>query len=283
MSWLGLDIGGANLKAATSEGCTSSVPFPLWQNPQSLAAALRQLIATLPPSTGLAVTMTGELADCFPDKVAGVHAILDAVEIAAEARQIRVYTLDGRLLPPDEVRLDPRAAAAANWHALARFTSRWLPPAQNGLLVDIGSTTTDVIRIGTTGPITKSRTDLERLLAGELIYTGVMRSPVCGLVERVPFRGRWCRVAQELFATTRDVHLLRGNLPEAPDDLDTADGRPATRPFAQVRLGRILCADDSEFDSRDAFEIARYVHKAQVDRILEVLQRYAQAREVADC
>src|SRR5262245_28908054 len=97
---LGLDIGGANLKAAHATGATRLRPFALWKDPRGLAGALRDLLAGLPAADALAVTMTGELCDCFPSKREGVHAILDAVADVAEGRDVRVWRTDGRLVPP---------------------------------------------------------------------------------------------------------------------------------------------------------------------------------------
>ena len=73
MTWLALDIGGANLKAANGLKYARSVPFPLWRTPERLPEALRSLLASGPPFEQLAVTMTGELADCFPSKADGVR------------------------------------------------------------------------------------------------------------------------------------------------------------------------------------------------------------------
>ena len=77
MSWLGLDIGGANLKAADGRGWARSVPFALWRDPQGLAEALATLVESAPTAERLAVTMTGELCDCFRSKAEGVRHILD--------------------------------------------------------------------------------------------------------------------------------------------------------------------------------------------------------------
>ena len=57
---LGLDIGGANLKAATPDKRAVSVPFPLWKQPDRLPAALAELVAKFPDAEELAVTMTGD-------------------------------------------------------------------------------------------------------------------------------------------------------------------------------------------------------------------------------
>ena len=83
MDVLGLDIGGANLKAAHTHDVARLRPFALWKDPAGLADALRGLLRGWPPFDLLAVTMTGELCDCFESKRQGVAAILDAVEAAA--------------------------------------------------------------------------------------------------------------------------------------------------------------------------------------------------------
>src|SRR5262245_9426611 len=102
MSWLGLDIGGANLKAADGSGWARSVPFALWREPESLASQLNALFDDSPPATRLAVTMTGELCDCFPNKAEGVRRILAAVGQASVGREVWVYQVDGRFVSAAE-------------------------------------------------------------------------------------------------------------------------------------------------------------------------------------
>ena len=55
---LGLDVGGANLKAAHTNGSARSRPFPLWKAPAALPDALRDLLRDWPPYDALALTMT---------------------------------------------------------------------------------------------------------------------------------------------------------------------------------------------------------------------------------
>jgi probable H4MPT-linked C1 transfer pathway protein len=261
--WLALDIGGANLKAADGCDFARSIPFALWRNPQELPDALRQLIASTPAADHLAVTMTGELADCFETKAAGVRAILTAVERVAGDRDVWVYLSDGRLVPLNVAFETPHLAAASNWHALGRFAGRFLGD-RPGLLIDVGSTTTDIIALSPLGPTTHSRTDPERLAAGELVYTGVERSPVCAVVRQLPWRGAPCPVAQELFATALDAYLILGLLPEDPADQQTADGRPKSIGAARDRLARMVCADRTMFSADDAQRSAEAIHQAQI-------------------
>ncbi len=175
---LGLDIGGANLKAAHSDGTARSRPFALWKAPDRLADALRDLLRGWPPFDRLAVTMTGELCDCFASKREGVLAILAAVRVAAGPTPVAVWRNDGRLVSLDAARADPLPAAAANWLALATWAGR-LAPHRHALLIDVGSTTTDIVPLIDGRPVPGGRTDTERLRCGELTYTGVIRTPLC--------------------------------------------------------------------------------------------------------
>jgi hypothetical protein len=238
---IGLDIGGANLKAATDHGIAIARPFELWKHPAALSPALGRLIAELPPARTVAVTMTGELCDCFATKRDGVRHILDAVAAVVQRSRVVVWCTAGTFLSLDDARAAPLDVAAANWHALATFAGR-LTGASPALLVDTGSTTTDVIPLLAGRPAAIGRTDPERLRSRELVYTGARRTPVCAVLGEA--------VAAELFATTHDVHVLLGNLPEDPNDCATADGRPATRRFAHARLARML-GGDAEITSVD--------------------------------
>jgi probable H4MPT-linked C1 transfer pathway protein len=272
MQWLGIDIGGANLKLADGCGFTESFAFALWRQPERLSQELRTLIAHAPGRDHLAVTMTGELADCFSTKADGVRFILQALHEAADGRHTRVYLNTGMLVTPQVAVTRPGEVAAANWHALARFAGRF---AERGtaLLIDVGSTTCDIVPLQDGAPAAAGFTDTERLLCGELVYTGVDRSPVCAVLDGVPFRGQSCPVAGEVFATTRDVYVILDKLPEDSDTRFTADGRPATKPWARTRLARMICADSETFNHRDAVTLAQAVADAQARRIAVAMER----------
>jgi probable H4MPT-linked C1 transfer pathway protein len=263
-----LDIGGANLKAADGSGFAHWHPFALWKESAQLTQQLRTLIAQSPRHDHLAVTMTGELADCFGSKTEGVSFILDAVRKASDGRHTRVYLTSGQMVTPQVAMRRPLEAAAANWHALARFAGRFVPEGF-ALLIDVGSTTTDVIPLVAGQPAAEGLDDTSRLMSRELIYSGVERTPLCAVASELPYRGAMCPLAREHFATTRDAYVILGDLPEDSLSLDTADGRSATRVGARTRLGRMICADNQRFNHRDAVAIARYVAEVQRDLLFE--------------
>jgi len=263
MNCLGLDVGGANLKAADGRGWACSVPFPLWRDPNGLSGALAALLECAPSADTIAVTMTGELCDAFRTKADGVFHILEAVEQVAAKREVTVYLVDGRLATLEEARRSPQLAAASNWHALARFVRRYLSGGA-GLLVDVGSTTTDIIPIVAGQVAARGMSDSERLVNRELVYSGVGRTPICAVVQSLPFRGQDCRVAAELFATTADAYVLLAELDEEPEATWTSDGRPLTIEFSKQRLARMLCADAGEMEPGDFERIATAVRDAQL-------------------
>jgi (4-(4-[2-(gamma-L-glutamylamino)ethyl]phenoxymethyl)furan-2-yl)methanamine synthase len=272
MNWLALDIGGANLKSADGRGYAQSYAFAMWRESSLLAQQIRTAISEAPPCDHLAITMTGELADCFESKEAGIRFILDAVKWGSDNRHSRVYLVDGRLVSPQVAVGVPHLAAASNWHALARFAGRFAPRGA-ALLIDVGSTTCDVIPMVDGQPTAKGATDTQRLLRGELVYTGVERSPVCAVVSLAPYRGQSCPVVHEVFATMRDVYTILERFPDDPTNTQTADGKPATRGQARIRLGRMVAADAQEFSHRDAVDMAQSAADAQVSRLAAAIRQ----------
>lgn len=272
MQWLGLDIGGANIKLADGAGLAVSRAFPLWKEPERLAPVLAQLLRDTDPSRPIAATMTGELADCFRTKREGVEHIVTALQQAAQGRTLRFYLVGGDLVSAEAALERPLQAAASNWHALACYAAYLAPPG-SGLLIDIGSTTTDLIPVQDGRPRAQGRMDPQRLIHGELVYSGVQRTPICAVVRHLPWRGASCPVAAEWFATTLDAYLLLGEVPSDARNLDTADGRPATIEAARNRLARCICADREMFSRDDARQAARAVQEAQIGQIQAAAQQ----------
>jgi probable H4MPT-linked C1 transfer pathway protein len=181
------------------------------------------------------------------------------VQNVTRSYPIRVWSTDGTFLTVEEARRDYLKVAAANWHALAMYAGRYVPRG-SGLLIDIGSTTTDLIPIRDGTPHPAGTTDPERLGQYQLVYTGVRRSPVCTLIGPR-------EVAAELFASTLDAYLLLGHIAEDPNDCETCDGRPATKPHAHARMSRMLCGDPEMVPEAETLSLAERVYDRQRDVI----------------
>jgi len=264
--WLALDVGGANVKSAGPGGVVLSTPFELWREPAGLGREVARAVGAHGPFSAVGLTMTAELCDCYPSKRAGVRAVLDAVGAAVGGRPVAVWGTDGRFRTASEARLDPLPAAAANWLALATVAAG-MTGGRDGLLIDVGSTTTDLIPLRAGAVAAVGRTDTARLATGELVYAGARRTPVFALADRLPFAGRSTGLAAELFATTLDVRLVLGEAADDPADLATADGRPATAEYARDRLARVVGADRETCTAGDAVGLAGAALEALLARL----------------
>lgn len=270
-----LDIGGANIKASDGHERSLSRPFALWKRPDQLSCELSDMLVHFGPRDRVAVTMTGELADCYSTKAEGVDQILAAVERAAPAQEIRVWQTGGEFVTPQEARDLVPLVAAANWHALATWGAR-LVPSGSGLLIDVGSTTTDIIPLADGLAAPEGRTDPERLRSGELLYRGVRRTPLCAVARSIPFCGADWPLAAELFATTGDVWLLTEDLEEDSADRHTANGRPAMRADAADRLARQFCSDRDELGSADIGVLAQALGVTLLGELALAIERVAE-------
>ena len=273
---LGWDIGGVNTKGARVADArvlsARAAPYELQRDPAALAPLLTRLAHELgaAPGDAHAVTMTAELSQLFRTKREGVGFVLDAVSRAFSEASVRVWSVDARWLTPTEARRAPLAVAAANWAATAHVVGRTEPDC---VLIDVGSTTTDVIPIIEGVPAARGRSDVERLQEGELVYTGALRTPVEAIAPSVPVGGRPTGVAAEGFALAGDVHLWRGELAPIDYTAPTPDGRPATKPFAGERLARVVCADRERLDDHAIDAIADALWDAQVARVAAAVER----------
>ncbi len=287
---LGLDIGGANIKAADADGTSVSIAFPLWKQKDDLVAALMAATKAFESADIIALTMTGELADCFTTKSEGVRHIIQSTQAAFPTTPIRVWMTSGEFAEPTDALELPELVAAANWHALASWIGCALPE-QPAVLIDMGSTTTDIIPILNGIPVPQGMNDRDRLLFGELVYTGARRTPVCAIVKSVLLEserpdnppqsaastrsaeGRQCMVAAEHFATIADAYVVTGRLRPCPDDLETADGRPLTLSNSQNRLAHMICCDLTELSPKQIVDIAEQIVAEQFRQLKNAIYR----------
>lgn len=242
---IGWDLGGAHLKAArlgpagVVEGVVQ-LPCPLWQGMQHLDAGVEAAMARLGDVPVHAITMTGEMVDLFADRREGVSRIAGRMRDLLPGAECRCFAGAHGFVRPGDVETRALEIASANWRATAELVARHLPAA---LLVDIGSTTTDVIPILTSRVVAEGDTDAERLVSRELVYTGVVRTPVMALASAASVEGVEIPLMAEYFATAADVHRLTGELPGGADLHPTADGGEKSTAASARRLARMVGRD----------------------------------------
>jgi (4-(4-[2-(gamma-L-glutamylamino)ethyl]phenoxymethyl)furan-2-yl)methanamine synthase len=247
----GWDVGGAHVKVSMANAAGTVLDVaqwacPLWQGLEHLERTIDLVFERWPEANSdvvqHAVTMTGEMVDLFEDRAHGVQAIA-AVLAQRLGPTLRFYAGDAGWLTPQVCAAQWRSVASANWLATARWVATRVPDA---LLIDIGSTTTDIIPIAGGRVVARAATDAGRLATGELVYQGVVRTPLCGIAQRIEFGGRDFNVMNEWFATTADIYRLTSELAPQYDLYPSADQGPKTASASQVRLARMIGHDAHE-------------------------------------
>ncbi len=280
-SVLGLDIGGANTKAAyisTDNGIvkqskTAMEYFPVWKNPEKLGAVLSTLSKAVSGSAKLdcvGVTMTAELSDAYSTKREGVTHILTHVIQAFPTAQILVLDVDAKLRSVADAQAEPLRIAAANWAATGWMVAQLV---KDCIVIDVGSTSTSIIPIIDGHVSAAGKTDLEKIMNGELVYTGSLRTNIVAIVNSIPLRGGTAWVSSELFAQSADVHLVLGNITEGAYTVETADGRGKTRAEALARLARVICADTEMLTEQEIVQFTTYIYGKQIEQITEGLKQ----------
>jgi (4-(4-[2-(gamma-L-glutamylamino)ethyl]phenoxymethyl)furan-2-yl)methanamine synthase len=277
-SVVGWDLGGVNLKLAWLEAGklaqVAQIPCPIRQDAGKFDAALEDALALCPPAAIHAVTMTGELSDVFADRAEGVAYLVDMMRDATNGEALFYAGPSGFL---DCIRAGEQSAevASANWHASAALVAELVP---DGLFVDIGTTTADLIPLKAGAVSVRGYGDGERLAEGELIYTGVVRTPVMAVARTAPFMGRTQRIAAERFATMADVWRLLGELPAGADPYPSPDLKGKSLQESAARLARMLGRDAGDAGLLVFTDLARYFADCQVAEI-EAAARTLLARE----
>ncbi|MFX1293264.1 MAG: hydantoinase/oxoprolinase family protein [Promethearchaeota archaeon] len=288
---IGFDVGGVNIKAvfvsyASNKSYNMKIIsryYPMWlKNPDNFPGLIQTMLSKLTGDLGvdeIGLTMTAEVSDAYFTKKEGIIHILSTFSKIMPQITKKVISIYNKFLPIEEAVKDYTAVASANWVATALFVGKKFP---NCILIDIGSTTTDIIPISDGLPDTLGKTDTDRLLNKELIYTGALRSTIPSIVSKVPIRGKLCPISFEKFSLIADVHLLLDHITAELYTCDTADGRQKTKGDAIARLSRIVCADINILSESEIYELANYIYERQLNQIREGLIQVLTTREKYD-
>jgi probable H4MPT-linked C1 transfer pathway protein len=244
---------------------------PLWQGLDKLSVAFEELAEKMPlcDARTHAVTMTGELVDLFPDRETGVRTLIAMARRSCDSRLL-IFAGPQGLLTADEVGAEQLPLiASANWLA----SGLWLAQCfDEGLLIDVGSTTTDLLPFAAGRVLTRGYTDYERLRYDELVYTGIVRTPLSAIAGRIPFRGEWIGLMNERFATAADIYRLVGELPEHADQFPAADGGTKDALGSARRLARMLGLNQESSPAESWISLARSFRERQIARLAAAVE-----------
>jgi len=285
---LGLDIGGANTKAALIKFRNSEILesfalieyFPFWENtlndiPNMIKKIVENLIAknhlNLKDINFISITITAELSDAFQTKREGILTILSVLEQIFDKEKMFFINNKNKFSSFDQVKSDPISVAAANWVSTSLFLGKFVPKC---ILIDAGSTTIDVIPILNSVPFSRGKNDVERLMNRELIYTGGLRATIPSIIHFLPYKDKMVRISFEKFALVSDVHRILNNISETEYINDTADNRSKTLNDCYARLARMICMDVESISTKELDKIAKYIYDKQIEMISEDIKEF---------
>ena len=270
-AFIGWDIGGAHLKMAHVDNTGKVIaahqfPTPIWRDlhilDDALANAKKYFPATL---TTHAITTTAELSDIFRDRRSGLRALVTKTSTMLNNDNMQFYAGPAGWVDANNTDQYVNEIASANWHATASFIAESI---KEGILIDIGSTTTDIIPFAAGQLLNRGYTDYERLACNELVYTGIVRTPVMAITSHALVNGRRQPVLAEQFATMADVYRLTGELQEQDDMMLTADGAGKCQLDSARRLARMFAIDISEQANTDMWnKVAHFIAETQLEKI----------------
>ena len=140
---LGLDIGGANTKAALITFRDSEIIksfsyieyFPFWEKilndiPSMLKRIVEKIIIRnqfeLKDIKFISITITAELSDAFQTKREGISVILNSLEQVFDREKMYFITNNTVFINFNQVKSNPISVAAANWVSTSLFLGKFL-------------------------------------------------------------------------------------------------------------------------------------------------------------
>ena len=197
----------------------------------------------------------------------GVHQIVDCLAALFEPYNSQLFGLNNQWHELDNISGCELGIASANWYATASYCARKI---KQGLIIDIGSTTTDLVPIVEGKVAALGEDDFSRLKNFELVYTGVVRTAVAAIVDTLPYRNESIPVVAEHFANAADIYRILQCLPPKADMYDTADGKDKSINSSATRLFRMICRDFSG-ELEEAKIMAAAASEAQLARLRTAL------------
>ncbi len=285
---LGLDIGGANTKAALLKIHNEQILdahsyieyFPFWEKTiNEIPKMLKRIVVNVVEINNyklkeidyISITITAELSDAFQTKKEGVLTILAALLKVFDKNKMFFISNYHEFIDFEKAKSEYSAVAAANWVSTSLFLGRFVSDC---ILIDAGSNTIDIIPILNSVPVAFGKNDVSRLMNHELIYTGGLRATIPSITHFVTYKGNNIRISFEKFALMSDVHRILGNITEDEYTNDTADNRSKSLEDCYARLARIICMDIDTIKSEDLNLIANFIYEKQIEIIIDELKAF---------
>jgi len=240
-TYVGLDIGGAHVKAVGIDQY-KKINFifyekcPLWKDFVLLEKTLYKLLKYLDSRKAtFGITITAELSDCFVNRTNGAKLIYKLCKKLG----IKFYFFSSKN-KNFEKKINFSDICSMNWLATGEYIKDKINEA---VVIDFGSTTTDIIIIKNQRIVNRHFSDFDRINNCELIYTGCTRTPLFAIAKKIVVNSNEYNLIPELFSTTADLYRVNKLLNKNLDLFDSADNRSKSKLNSLKRISRNFGVD----------------------------------------
>ena len=276
VEYLGIDIGGAHIKIVClnikKEVCyVGYKQCPLWKGIENLKREIKFINSLITNKNNkCCITMTGELCDIFKNRRSGAKEIIKVCKLI-NCRKFYYTKLDEMFTSRpkfDEI-------ISMNWHSIGKLSEK---KVKNAILIDFGSTTTDLICIKNGQMKYESSDDFGRINNSELLYTGFMRTPLFAITPYINYIKKRIKLIPENFSNTSDIYRIKKEIKKNFDIDNTLDNRSKTLESSMQRVSRSLGFDFKKEDQRLIKKISEEISNIQLKeiakKIFEMMKTY---------
>tara|TARA_B100000767_G_C19761935_1_gene535553 strand:+ start:1655 stop:2698 length:1044 start_codon:yes stop_codon:yes gene_type:complete len=271
--YLGWDIGGANTKICVFDSNFTIIDvhvknIKVWNNFDDLKSFFK-FISNLYENFEINnfITITAESCDNFADRESGISEILSNCNYYINGNKL-YYTNSNTYIDYDNALMSLNSLFSTNW----MLTSNFLNSKDNiDLIVDIGSTTTDIIFKDM--DIKNNINDHMRLTNNTLLYIGVVRTPLAMMANNINFKGDEISLVNEVFATTGDIFNIINDINFVELDYLGSDNLKFEKFNSFVRLSRILGFDYKTSHEKDLIDVSYDFKKLFISKIVDNIKK----------
>ena len=207
--------------------------------------------------------MTAELCDIFPNRFSGAKIILN------ECKKIKfktfLYSKSDKVFEKLESN-NLSNLMSMNWHSIGKYLTNFV---KNALIIDFGSTTTDFICIKNGKIMNKAFNDYKRLSNGEILYTGLMRTPLFAIKKNIKHKSKNISIIPEYFSNTSDIYRINKKIKKEFDVDDETDLSDKSVTGSYKRIARSFGMD---YHFKDKFlieKLSKNIMNEQLNMIIK--------------
>ena len=279
---LGWDIGGANTKICVFDSkyniieCVSK-NIHIWENFEDIKYLFHNICAKYKDFEIVNyITITAESCDNFISRADGIINILEICN-KNMCGQVLYYLNNNTYAYYERAKKDPYKLFSTNWMLTYSFLNK---SEKFNLLLDIGSTTTDIIYKNM--KINNNITDFHRLSNKTLLYAGVVRTPISMLFDKVFLNDKYVPLINEVYSTTGDIFTITNDIFLENTEYLGADNLAYTKKNSLIRLARNIGIDYEEKIETNITKVAENLKTLIIEKIFLNI-KYVKKNDFTNC